>query len=177
MSSVVKVIACTFDCTWWHSEHKGWMSSPGVSSICVRNDSELASASMSTSLVSFERWSSSCMMIWARILASWANISNRKGISSLGPEGLFKTWSNRTSLCFSFLEVGTKAGTGISTDVVSCCISLVVFSYYFKYVFLDRLPVGWRELACAVKVCLSFSESLREAIVMLSSSGKTETTL
>ena len=60
ISSAVKVIAGTFRCTWWHSEHERWASSLEVSGICVRNDSELASAS----LVSFERQSSSCDTSW-----------------------------------------------------------------------------------------------------------------
>ena len=79
----------------------------------VRNDSELASASLSASLVSFERRRSSCMVIRAGILASWANMSKRKGVSSPGPEGFFRTWSNRTSFGFSFPLVGTEADAGI----------------------------------------------------------------
>ena len=52
----------------------------GISGICVRNDSELASASLSASLVSLERRRSLCMVIRAGILASWANMSKRKGL-------------------------------------------------------------------------------------------------
>ena len=113
-----------------------------VSGICVRNDSKLASASLSASLVSFERRSNLSMVVRAKILASWANMSKRKGTSSPGSEGFFKTRSNQTSFSFSFPEVGTEAGTGISTDVVCYCISLVVFSYCFKYDFPDRVPGG-----------------------------------
>jgi len=114
----------------------------GVSGICVRNDSELASASLSASLVSFERRSSSCMMIRAGILASWATMSKRKGILSPGPEDFFKIWSNQTSFCFSFPEVGTGAGMGTCTDVVCCCVSSVICSYCFKNDFSDQVPIG-----------------------------------
>jgi len=154
MSSAVKVIAGTFDYTWWHSEYKGWVSSLGISSICVRNDSELASASLGAFLVSFERWSSLCMVIRAGILASWANISKQKGTSSLRPEGKLE----RVFLLTSFAIVSLS----------------VIFWYCFEYDFQDRVPVGWSASACAVKECLTLSESLREAIVILSSSGKIE---
>ena len=82
------------------------------------------------------------MVIRAGILASWANMSKRKGMSSPGPEGFFRTWSNRTSFGFSFPLVGTEAGAGIFTDVVCCGVSSVAFSYCFKYDFPDRVPVG-----------------------------------
>ena len=150
------------------------MSFLEASRICIRNDSKLASVPLSAPLVSFERRSSSCMVIRAGILASCANMSKRKGTLSLGPEGFFKTRSNRTSFCFSFPEVGTETGTGTSADVIYCCVSSVVLSYYFKYDFPDRVPVGLGTLACTVQACLSFLESLREAIVILSSFGKTE---
>ena len=118
------------------------MSSLGVSGICVRNDSELTSASLSASLVSCERRSNSCMVIRADILASWANISKQKGMLSLGPEGFFMIWSDRTSFCFSFPVVGTGAGMGACIDVVCCCVSSVDLSYCFKYDFLDQVPIG-----------------------------------
>ena len=82
------------------------------------------------------------MVIRAGILASWANMSKRKGVSSPGPEGIFRTWSIQNSLGLSFPLVGVEAGAGTSTDVVCCCISSVAFSYFFKYDFLDRVPVG-----------------------------------
>jgi len=109
---------------------------------CVRNDSESASASLSASLVSFKRRSSSCMVIRAGILANWANMSKRKGILSPGPGGFFRTWSKRTSFCFSFPIVGIGAGIGTCTNVVCCCVSLVILLYYFKYDFLDRVPIS-----------------------------------
>ena len=56
----------------------------------VRKDSELASASLSASLVSLERRRSSCIVIRARILANWANMSKLKGVSSPGHEGFFQ---------------------------------------------------------------------------------------
>ena len=140
----------------------------------VRNDFELASLSLSASLISFERRSSSCMMIRAGILASWANMSKRKGMLSPGPEGFFRTWSNQTSFCFSFSVIGTGAGVGIYTDVVCYCVSSETFSYYFKYDFSDRVHVGWGISACVVQACFSPLESLREAVVILSSSGRTE---
>jgi len=118
------------------------VSSLGVSVICVKNDSELASASLSASLVSFERRSSSCMVIRAGILASWASMSKRKGILSTGPESFFRIWSNRTSFCFSFPVVRAGAGMGTCTDVVCYCVSSVICSYSFKYDFPDRVPVG-----------------------------------
>jgi len=148
----------------------------GLQHMC-QNDSELASASLSAFLISFERRSSLYIVIRAGILASCANISKRKGASSPELEVFFNTQSNRTSCCFSFPSVGTEARTGISTDVVGCCVSSVVFSYCLRYDFSDRVPVGWGAASCAVKACFSFSESLREAIVTLSLSGKIETTL
>jgi len=113
------------------------VSSLRVSGICIRNDSELASASLSASLVSFERRSSSCMVIRAGILASWASMSKRKGMLSPGPEGFFRIWSNRTSLCFSFPVVRIGADMGTCTDVVCCYVSSVILSYCFKYDFLN----------------------------------------
>jgi len=113
----------------------------------------------------------------AKILASCASISKRKGASSPGPEVFFNTRSNQTSFCFSFPGIGTEARTGISADVIGCCVSSVVFSYCLRYDFSDRVPVGWGVASCAVKACFSFSESLREGIVTLSSSGEIETTL
>ena len=104
-------------------------------------------------------------------------MSKRKGMLSPGPEGFFRTWSNRASFCFSFPRFETGAGKGTCTDVVCYCVSLVICSYCFKYDFLDRVSVGWGTSACAVQACLSPSESLREAEVTLSSSGKTEITL
>ena len=98
-------------------------------------------------------------------------------MSSPGPEGFFRAWSNRTSLGFSFPLVGTRADAGIYTDVVCCCISSVDFSYCLKYDFPDRVPVGWGTSACVVQACFCPSESLREADIRLSSSGKTEMTL
>jgi len=98
------------------------VSSLGISGMCVINDSELASAPVSASLVSFERLSSSCMVIRAGILASWASMSKRKGALSPGLEGFFRTWSNQTSFCFSFPEVGTGAGMGTCTNVICCCL-------------------------------------------------------
>ena len=130
---------------------------PGLSVIprgfwhMCRNDSELASASLSASLVSFKRWSSLYMVIQAGILASWANMSKQKGMLSPEPEGFFRTWSNQASFCFFFPEVGTRAGMGTCTDVVCCCISSVICSYYFKYDFSDRVPVGWGISACVVQ--------------------------
>ena len=60
------------------------MSPLEISGICVRNDSELVSASLSASLVLFERRRGSCMVIRAGILSSWANMSKRKGVLSPG---------------------------------------------------------------------------------------------
>ena len=67
-------------------------------------------------------------MIRAEILASYANISKRKGASSPGHEVFFNIRSNRTSFCFSFPGIKTEARTGIFADVVGCCVSSVVFS-------------------------------------------------
>jgi len=101
-------------------------------------------------------------------------MSKRKGTLSPGPEGFFRTWSNCTSFCFSFPEVGTGAGMGTCTDVACCCVSSVIFSLCFKYDFPDRIPVGWGTSICVVQACLSPSESLREAVITLPSSDKTE---
>jgi len=100
-------------------------------------------------------------------------MSKRKGVSSPGPEGFFRTWSNRTSFGFSFPLVGTEAGASICTDVVSS----VAFSYCFKYDFLDRVPVGWGISARVVQACFFPSESLRKVAMRLSSSGRMEITL
>jgi len=47
----------------------------GIEGTYAKNDSKIASASLNTSFVSFERWSSSCRVIRAGILTSYANIS------------------------------------------------------------------------------------------------------
>jgi len=177
MSSAMKKMVGIFGYTWWHSRNKGWVSFSEASGICIRNDSKRASASLSASLVSFKRQSSLCIVIRAEILASCVNISKWKGASSPRPEVFFNTQSNRTYFCFSFSDVGAKAGTSTSPNVVGHCVSSVVFSYCLRYVFLDRVPVGWDAASYVVKACFSSSESLREATVMLSSSGRTEITL
>jgi len=116
------------------------------------------------------------MVIRAWILVSWANISKGKGTSSSNLKVSSRRDQTRLLSAFLFLKSGLKLEQVFllkSLAVVSC----LVFSYCFKYDFSDRVPVGWSASACAVKVCLSFSESLKEAIVILSSSGKTETML
>ena len=165
MSSTVKVIAGTFDCTWWHLEHKGWLSSPGVSGICVRNNSELASASLSASLVSFERRSISCMVIRAGVLASCANMSKQKGTLSPGPEGFFKTQSNQTYFFFFFPEFGTEVETGTSIDVVCCCVSSVILSYCFKYDFPDCWHVSFRLRICLLAAVSSSGNSCFDVLL------------
>ena len=59
------------------------MSLVGIIDTCVKKDSELASASLSVSVVSFERQSSSFRVIRAGILASCASISKQKGRRAL----------------------------------------------------------------------------------------------
>ena len=56
--------------TWGHEAPSSFV---GIEGTCVRNDFKSASASLSASLVSFERRSSSCRLIRAGILASCAN--------------------------------------------------------------------------------------------------------
>jgi len=132
MSSAMKVMAGIFGHTWCLSRNKAWLSSSKASSICIRNDSELASTSLSASLVFFKRWSSSCIVIRAGILANCTNILNQKGASSRGPEVFFNTQSNWTSYCFSFPSAGAEAGIGTSFDIVGYCVSSVVFSYCLR---------------------------------------------
>ena len=97
------------------------------------------------------------MVIRAGILVSCANILKQKGMSSLGPEGLFRTRSNWTSFCFSFPGGGTEAKTGISIDVFGCCVSSVVFSYCLRYDFSDWVPVGLGySIVCCESMLLIF---------------------
>ena len=86
MSSRVKVMHGTCCCTIWHWGHET-PSSFVKNSNCIRNDSESVNAFLSASLVSFERWSSSCRVIQAGILANCANMSKWKGV--LSPLGGF----------------------------------------------------------------------------------------
>jgi len=97
------------------------VSSLGVSGICVRNDSELASASLSASLVFFERRSSSCMVIRAGILASWVNISKQKGMLSPGPEGFFR--NNQTGLLSASLF--SRSGSALAWVLVLTSFAVV----------------------------------------------------
>ena len=83
MPSGVKVMDGTCRCTKWYWEHRVPLSLAEIADTYVRKDSESASASLSTSLVSFKRLSNPCKVIRARILASCANMSKRKG--SLNP--------------------------------------------------------------------------------------------
>ena len=98
------------------------MSPLGISDIYVRNDSELASTSLSSSLVSFERRRSLCMIIRAGILASWANMSKRKGMLSPGPEGLFR--HDRTG----FLSASLFPSSGAKTMWIFVLTSSAIVS-------------------------------------------------
>ena len=66
------------------------------------------------------------------MLASYANISKREGALNPGPEVFFNTRLNQTSFCFSFPGAGAEARTGTFPDIVSCCASSMVFSYYLR---------------------------------------------
>jgi len=78
MSSKVKVIHDTC-CTIWHWGQEAPLSSVGMQGTRVKKDSESANTSLSASLVSFKRRSSSCRVIRAGILAIYANMSKRNG--------------------------------------------------------------------------------------------------
>ena len=96
MSTGVKVMDSTCRCTKWHWGHKILLSLVGITSTSVRKDFELASASLSAFLVSFESQSSSCRVIQAGILASCANMSKWKGVLSPLEGSFFKDLSNPT---------------------------------------------------------------------------------
>ena len=99
----------------------------------VRNDSESARASLSASLIFFERWSSSCRVIRARILANCANMSKPKGALSPLDGFFFKDSSKRISFCFS-LSFGTGVWTGTAApDVVGWDALTGIWSYCCKY--------------------------------------------
>ena len=78
MGEVMQGTCC---CTRWHWGHKAPSSCVRICT-CVRNDSESVRASLSASLISLKRQSSSCRVIRAGILANCVNMSKRKGILS-----------------------------------------------------------------------------------------------
>jgi len=173
MSSGVKVMDDTCRCTKWYWGHGILSSSVGIIGTCVKKVSESASASLSASLISFERQSSSYKVIRARILASCANISRRKGALSPLGGSFFNDLSNRTSFYFPLSSGGdgTEAWTGaVAPNVVRYCVSSGVWSYRRMYGFLDQMPTGCEVVGCVIKASFSSSESLSEAIVTTSSS-------
>jgi len=62
-----------------HRGHGVPLSLVGIDDTCIRKDSESASASLSASLVSLERRSSSCKVVRAGILASLPLYQNGRG--------------------------------------------------------------------------------------------------
>ena len=78
----VKVMNSICRYTKWHWGYRVPLLLVGIVETCVRKHSELVSASLNASLVSFQRWSSSCRVIQAEILESYTNMSNQKGASS-----------------------------------------------------------------------------------------------
>jgi len=132
----------------------------------------VASASLRASLVSFNRRSSSCRVIRAGILENCVNMSKRKGVFSPFEGSFFNNLSNRTSFCFPLSSGGDGTETwngAVVPNVVSCCVSSGVWSYCRKYYFSDWVPYGWEIAGCAAKPSFSSFESLREAIVAMSS--------
>jgi len=178
MSSRAKVMDGTWCCTKWHRAYGVPLSLVGIAGTCVGKDSELASASLSASLVSFERRSSSCRVIQVGILASYANMSNWKGTLRLCEEIFFNAFSNWTSFCFSLSSGwdGAWAWIVVVPDVVGCCVSSGIWLYCRKYHFPDR-PTGWEVAGCAAKANFYSFESLREATVTVSSSVAREMVL
>ena len=102
MSSGVKVMHGICCCTRWHWGHEAPSYVVGMGT-CVRNDSKSARASLSASLVSFERRSSSCRVIRAEILANCPNTSKREEVLSPWEGFFFKDTSKRISFCFFFI--------------------------------------------------------------------------
>ena len=146
--------------------HEVSLSLAGFADTCVRKDSESASSSPSASLVLFERRSSSCRVIQAGILVSYANISKGKGALSLFEGCFFNDLSNQISFCFPFSSAdGAKAWTG------------TYFWYFWLLCLVGGLVVllqvwssrpganGWVVVGCAAKANFSSFKSLREAIV------------
>ena len=149
------------------------MSLVGIVGTYVRKDSELASTSLSASLTSFERRSSSCRVIRAGILASCANMSKRKGALSPFGGSFFNNLLDQTSFCFLLSSGGdgVEAWTGaVVPNVIGYCVFSGVWSYCRKYGFPDGVPTGCEVASCAARVSFSPSESLREGTVTESSS-------
>jgi len=163
-------------CTRWHRGHEVPSSFVGMGT-CVRNNFGSARASLSASLVSFERRSSLCRVIRAGILTNFANMSKQKGVLS-PPEGFFfKDSSKWISFCF-FLSFGTEVWTGAAVpDVVGWGALLGVWSYCHKYCLSERVPTSCDVEGYAAKASFSPSESLRETTVTESSSAARETAL
>ena len=156
------------------------LSSIGVTGTCVRKVSESERASLSVSLVSFERWSSSYRVIQAEILARCALMSKRKGALSPFGGSFFNDLSNQISFCFPLSNGGgcAEAWTGaVVPDVIDCCVSWGVWSYCRRYNFPGRVPISCEVAGFATKASFSSSESLREVIVTASSSVAREMTL
>ena len=125
-------------CTKWHLGYRVPLLLVEIAGTCVRKDSGSECASLSASLVSFERRSSSCRVIRAGILASCANTSKRKEALSPFEGSLFKDLSNQTSFCFSLSSGrdGTETWTGaVISDVVAalshrgsdCTVIITIF--------------------------------------------------
>ena len=112
------------------------------------------------------------------MLANCAIMSKRKG--AFNPEEFFfKALLKRNSLGL-FFSIGCVGVAGCvcamgwagaaSFEVDGYCASLVVWSYFLKYVFPERVPVGGASVGCATRTIYSSSESVRELVGILASS-------
>ena len=73
-------------------------------------------------------------------------------------------------------RVGGWTGA-VVPDVIGCCVSSDVWSYYRKYCLSDCVPTVYEVADCVAKANFSSSELLKEVIVVMSSSTAREMTL
>ena len=124
----VKMMDGTCRCTKWHWEHRVLLSLIGIAGTYVRQDSESTSTSLSASLISFKRQSSSCRVIWAKILASYANMLKWKGALSPFEGSFFNDLSNRTSIWFFLSSSPNSAEAWTGTCSQHCWLLCLICS-------------------------------------------------
>lgn len=152
--------------TWWHWQF--WFSTSVGNGIWVKSDSETAKAYLRASLVSLESRSNSCIVIHARMFASYTEISNLKGTTKSSAALFCKDLSNLTFFSLLLLRDGSGAdgAAGSAEGDTGSSVGLVEL-YWFNYTFLDRVHNGD---ASANKTICSSLESVSELVEVLYSS-------
>ena len=163
-------------CTKWQWGHSAPMSSIGIEGTSVKNNFELASASLSAYLISLERRSSSCRVIRAGILANCANMLKPKGALIPWEGVFFNALSKRTSFCFSLSSARMMPG---QVQWLPTLLDVVYSRRSGRTVTCTTCQTEYclRGGGLTAKTRFSSSESLSEANVTTLSSIAMETTL